>query len=123
MITRNTYVQDAISGHARNFYNRGRVRQCLSESVNRDLGVRHGDHHASVTMFFDLNVPIPSTGQSSAQGTSKKGKGKQQAFGAASVTYTASQIDSVEARIDVLVRCKSHSPCRCVLLSAILILK
>jgi hypothetical protein len=75
-------------------------------------------------MFFDLNVPIPSIGQSSAQVASKKGKGKQQALGAASVAYTASQVNSVESRIDVLVRCESHlASCQCDLLSASLILK
>jgi hypothetical protein len=59
-------------------------------------------------MFFDLNVPVPSVGQSSAQVASKKGKGKQQAHGAPSVTYNATQVNAVEARIDLLVRCESH---------------
>ena len=54
-------------------------------------------------MFFDLNVPVPSVGQSSAQVGSKKGKGKQQPNDA---TYNAAQINGVEARVDLLVRCK-----------------
>lgn len=58
-------------------------------------------------MFFDLNVPVPSVGQSS-QIASKKGKAKQQAQSTASVTYNATQIKTVEARVDLLVRCESH---------------
>ncbi|KAG5637567.1 hypothetical protein H0H81_004144 [Sphagnurus paluster] len=54
-------------------------------------------------MYFDLNVPIPNFVQSSSQVTSKKGKGKQQSV-APSFTFTASQINGIETRVDFLVR-------------------
>ena len=55
-------------------------------------------------MFFDLNVSVGSVAQSSVQVTSRKGKGKQQPNGA---TFNATQINAIEARVDLLVRCES----------------
>ncbi|KAF5372307.1 hypothetical protein D9615_009319 [Tricholomella constricta] len=61
-------------------------------------------------MYFDLNVPIPNVAQTSAQGPSKKGKGKQQqppppSSSSSSVPlFSASQLSGVEARVDLLVR-------------------
>jgi ribonuclease P/MRP protein subunit RPP1 len=40
------------------------------------------------------------------QVASKKGKGKQQSHG---VAYNTTQINAMEARVDLLVRCESHS--------------
>lgn len=57
-------------------------------------------------MFFDLNLPIPSSSQALVgQSQSKKGKGKQPISGSP-VTFSPSQINALEARIDLLVRCE-----------------
>ncbi|KAG6860818.1 hypothetical protein C0995_007319 [Termitomyces sp. Mi166 len=53
-------------------------------------------------MYYDLNIPIPSLNQSSRLNTSKKGKGIQQT--PAVPAFNATQINAVEARIDLLVR-------------------
>jgi hypothetical protein len=47
-------------------------------------------------MYFDLNIPVPQI--VSAQG-SKKGKGKQ------TDVFTRSQIEDIEARVDLLIHC------------------
>lgn len=50
----------------------------------------------STTMYFDLNVPIPSQ----LPEISKKGKEKQ-----APPTFSAADIDALEGKIDLLVHC------------------
>ena len=58
-------------------------------------------------MYFDLNVPVPGSGQPLGLSQSKKGKGKQVAqpnF----ISYTAAQISVIEDRIDLLVHCQFH---------------
>lgn len=57
-------------------------------------------------MFYDLCVPIPEPAvQPQVNSTSKKNKGKQPVNREATVAFSASQITSIEARVDLLVRC------------------
>lgn len=63
-------------------------------------------------MFFDLNVTVPAVSQPLAQVALKKGKGKQQIDGAASVPYNATHVNTVEARVDLLVRCEFYCSVR-----------
>jgi hypothetical protein len=55
-------------------------------------------------MYFDLNVPIPTTAQTPSQPLSKKAKGKQPQV-VTPTTYTAAQIAAIENRVDLLVHC------------------
>ncbi|KAG6826912.1 hypothetical protein H0H92_013937 [Tricholoma furcatifolium] len=56
-------------------------------------------------MYYDLNVPIPTSSATIGASVSKKGKGKQQnPLQGAPAVFTALQIDSIDARIDLLVR-------------------
>jgi hypothetical protein len=48
------------------------------------------------TMYFDLNVPVPST---SSLHSNKKGKAKQYD------TFSANQLVELEARVDLLMHC------------------
>lgn len=80
-------------------------------------------HTKSVTlptfdMFFDLNVPIPSSSQPLGQSISKKGKGKQP-ITASPVTFNVAQINALEARIDLLVRCEFYLFCTISFLMAL----
>lgn len=47
-------------------------------------------------MYFDLNIPIP---QRLDPASNKKGKGKQDEV------FSSSQVEGIEARIDLLVHC------------------
>ncbi|KAG6846407.1 hypothetical protein H0H93_014118 [Arthromyces matolae] len=55
-------------------------------------------------MYYDLNVPIPGSSQLSGASSSKKGKGKQQQTPNSLPAFSASEINEVEARIDLLIR-------------------
>lgn len=55
----------------------------------------------SITMFFDLNVPVHHP-QFSAQNSSKKSKGKQPQQ-ILDVSYSPAQIGAIDARLDLLV--------------------
>ncbi|KIM80287.1 hypothetical protein PILCRDRAFT_822781, partial [Piloderma croceum F 1598] len=54
-------------------------------------------------MYFDLNVPIPTTAQAPSQPLSKKAKGKQPQVATPTTYYTAAQIAAIENRVDLLV--------------------
>ena len=56
-------------------------------------------------MFLDLNIPIPNLYQATGPTSSKKGKGKQPSTNA-SVVFTPAQINALEARVDLLIRCE-----------------
>lgn len=70
---------------------------------------------ATATMYFDLNVPVPIpaslASSSNAGNQSKKGKGKAQqqqpSQAASAVVYSPAQITALEARIDLLIHCRS----------------
>lgn len=52
-------------------------------------------------VYFDLNVPIPFNIKSTSASKKDKGKGKQQ--DAPNVMYSAAQLSTIEARVDMLV--------------------
>lgn len=58
-------------------------------------------------VYFDLNVPIPFNIKSTSASKKDKGKGKQQ--DAPNVMYSAAQLSTIEARVDMLVHCESDT--------------
>jgi DNA-nicking Smr family endonuclease len=64
-------------------------------------------------MFFDLNIPITAPASLKYNSNTSKKKGKQKALSGeqpdqSSVDlFSASQVEAVEKRIDILVHCES----------------
>ena len=67
-----------------------------------------------VTMYVDLNVPVPQIPTQQIAQPSKKGKGKQTqqpSASAANVAFTPGQLNEVESRVDLLVHCERILDC------------
>jgi hypothetical protein len=72
-------------------------------------GCNYVSRNLNFGMFFDLNVPVPGSGQFYGGSQSKKGK-QEQARDPNPISYTPAQISAVENRVDLLVHCQFRLP-------------